>query len=105
MMGWLFVFLAAGCELVGVTGLTKYSSEKSVSSFMLYFGGFGASFYFLYQSFQFLQVSTAYAVWIGIGTAGAVLLNMVFFGESKSYGKIVSVILIVIGVVGLKYVS
>jgi len=47
----------------------------------------------------------AYAVWIGIGTAGAVLINMIFFNESKSTGKILSVILIVIGVVGLKYVS
>jgi|SRR5699024_6850012 len=104
-MGWLYVFLAAGCELVGVTGLTKYSKEKSIFSFILYFGGFGTSFYFLYQSFKLLQVSTAYAVWIGIGTAGAVLLNMIFFGESKSIFKIFSVILIVIGVVGLKYLS
>lgn len=104
-MGWIYVFLAAGCELVGVTGLTKYSKEKTLFSFLLYFGGFGTSFYFLYQSFKFLQVSTAYAVWIGIGTAGAVLINMAFFGESKSTGKIVSVILIVIGVVGLKYLS
>jgi len=104
-MGWLFVFLAAVCELIGVTGLTKYSKMKTIFSFLLYFGGFGASFYFLYQSFRFLQVSTAYAVWIGIGTAGAVLINMIFFNESKSTGKILSVILIVIGVVGLKYVS
>ena len=57
------------------------------------------------QSFKFLQVSTAYAVWIGVGTAGAVLINMIFFDESKSAGKVASVILIVIGVVGLKYVS
>lgn len=104
-MGWLYVLLAAGCELIGVTGLTKYSKEKTFISFMLYFGGFGFSFYFLYQSFMFLQVSTAYAVWIGIGTAGAVVINMLFFNESKNFAKIVSVILIVIGVVGLKYVS
>lgn len=104
-MGWLYVFLAAGCELVGVTGLTKYSKEKTLLSFLLYFGGFGTSFYFLYESFKYLQVSTAYAVWIGIGTAGAVVINMAFFGESKSVGKIVSVILIVVGVVGLKYLS
>ncbi len=104
-MGWLYVFLAAASELVGVTGLTKYSKKKTLFSFLLYYGGFGLSFYFLYQSFRFLQVSTAYAVWIGIGTAGAVLINMIFFNESKSPGKIISVILIVIGVVGLKYVS
>ena len=52
-----------------------------------------------------LQVSVAYAVWIGIGTAGAVLLNMFLFGESKSKARIISVFLIVCGVTGLKALS
>ena|SRR5690625_2404175 len=104
-MGWIFVILAAIFELIGVAGLTKFSRIKNVMNFILYFGGFGLSFYFLYQSFNYLAVSTAYAVWIGIGTAGAVIINMLLFGESKSRGKIVSVIFIVIGVVGLKALS
>lgn len=104
-MGWLYVFLAATSELVGVVGLTKFSKKRSVFSAILYLGGFGASFVFLYFAFNFLQVSTAYAVWTGVGTAGAVLMNMVFFGESRSKGRIASVILIIIGVVGLKALS
>jgi len=72
---------------------------------VLFLGGFAASFAFLYYSFNFLQVSTAYAVWVGIGTAGAVIINMIFFGESKSLGRITSVILIIIGVVGLRALS
>jgi len=105
IMGWLFVFLAAISELTGVVGLKKYSEQKTMPSLIIYFGGFAASFVFLYQSFKFLQVSTSYAVWIGIGTAGAVLMNMIFFGESKSVGKVISVIFVVIGVVGLKALS
>ena len=101
----MYVFLAAGSEIVGVIGLKMYSKKKTLKSGVLYLGGFGASFSFLYVSFKFLQVSIAYAVWIGIGTAGAVLINMIFFGESKSIGRIVSVLLIVIGVVGLKAFS
>lgn len=104
-MGWLFVFLAASSELVGVVGLKRFSEQKTVMMGLLYGLGFGFSFFFLYYSFQYLQVSTAYAVWIGIGTAGAVLINMLFLGESKSVGKVVSVIFIVIGVVGLKAMS
>src|SRR5699024_7567652 len=105
VMGWIYVFLAAVSELVGVIGLKKFSEKKTLPSFALYFGGFAASFAFLYQSFKFLQVSTSYAVWIGIGTAGAVLINMIFFGESKSIGKVVSVMFVVVGVVGLKALS
>lgn len=50
-------------------------------------------------------MSIAYSVWVGIGTASAVVLNMVFFNEPKNMGRILSLILIIIGVVGLKAVS
>lgn len=104
-MGWIFVFLAAIAELIGVVGLKKFSDHKAVMNFIVYIGGFAASFAFLYYSFKFLQVSTAYAVWVGIGTAGAVVINMIFFGESRSPGRMLSVVFIVIGVVGLKALS
>ncbi|MFC5604567.1 DMT family transporter [Sporosarcina koreensis] len=104
-MGWLFVFAAAISEFIGVVGLNKYSEQKTFVNAILFGGGFGAAFAFLYMSFNYLQVSTAYAVWIGVGTAGAVLINMLFFGESRSKGRIASVLLIVVGVVGLKALS
>jgi paired small multidrug resistance pump len=104
-MGWVFVVLAAISEIIGVMGLKKYSQNKTLLNGVIYLGGFGVSFFFLYTSFQLLQVSIAYAVWIGIGTAGAVLLNMFLFGESKSTARFVSVTLIVFGVTGLQLLS
>lgn len=104
-MGWTLVFLAALSEFVGVIGLKKFSENRSWATGLMYYGGFGTAFYFLYNSFKYLQVSTAYAVWIGVGTAGAVLINMIFFGESKSVGRVASLCLIVFGVVGLKALS
>ncbi|HDW3056134.1 TPA: QacE family quaternary ammonium compound efflux SMR transporter [Bacillus cereus] len=111
-MGWFFVFCAAISEIVGVIGLKMYSKDKTLANGAIYIGGFATSFAFLYTSFAFLytsflflQVSVAYAVWIGIGTAGAVLLNMFLFGESKSKARIISVFLIVCGVTGLKALS
>ena len=104
-MGWLLVLLAGCCEIAGAAGLKMYSNRKNVLNGLLYIGGFCASFGFLYASFRFLQVSIAYSVWIGIGTAGAVGVNMLLFGESRSLGRIVSVGLIMIGVIGLKTLS
>ncbi|WP_438313871.1 DMT family transporter [Sporosarcina sp. FA9] len=104
-MGWLYVFLASVSEIVGVIGLKMHSQEKTWKSGSLYIVGFGASFVFLYGALSYLPISVAYAVWIGVGTAGAVLINMFFFGESKSPGRFVSVLLIVIAVVGLKALS
>ncbi|MFE8698339.1 DMT family transporter [Cytobacillus sp. FJAT-53684] len=104
-MGWVFVLLAALSEIIGVLGLKLYSQKKSIKHGVIYLGGFSASFAFLYASFHYLQISIAYSVWIGIGTAGAVLLNMVLFGESKNMLRLASVALIVIGVTGLKALS
>lgn len=104
-MGWIYVFLAAILELLGVIGLNGFSKQKSIKNFLLFFGGFGGSFATLYQAFNYLPVSVAYAVWIGIGTAAAVAVNMIFFGESKSRGRVLSLVVIIIGVVGLKAVS
>lgn len=104
-MGWIFVTIAAICEIIGVIGLKLFSTKKNIKTGSLFLGGFGMSFFLLYQAFAHLQLSIAYAVWIGIGTAGAVLINMIFFGESKSGARIFSLILIIIGVTGLKLVS
>jgi len=104
-MGWIFVLCAAICEMVGVVGLKMYSKDKTVTHGAIYIGGFGMSFAFLYTSFLFFQISVAYAVWIGIGSCGAALLDMFFFGESKSKARMISVALIVCGVTGLKALS
>lgn len=104
-MGWIFVTFAAISEIIGVIGLKLFSTKKNIKTGSIFLGGFAMSFFLLYQAFGYLQLSIAYAVWIGIGTAGAVLINMIFFGESKSGSRIFSLILIIVGVTGLKLVS
>lgn len=49
-----------------------------------------------------LPVGTAYAVWVGIGAVGTALLGIVLLGDAANAGRIVSLLLIVAGVVGLK---
>lgn len=104
-MGWVLIILAALSEIIGVIGLRFYSQYKTLRNLMLYIGGFGVSFALLYASFNYLQLSIAYVVWVGIGTVGAVLVNIIFFGESKNLSRIISIIAIIIGVAGLKAVS
>ncbi|EFI70650.1 QacE family quaternary ammonium compound efflux SMR transporter [Lysinibacillus sp. HST-98] len=104
-MGWVLIILAALSEIIGVIGLRFYSQQKTLQNLILYIGGFGVSFALLYASFNYLQLSIAYVVWVGIGTVGAVLVNIIFFGESKNLSRIISIIAIIIGVAGLKAVS
>ncbi|MFJ7186901.1 DMT family transporter [Lysinibacillus xylanilyticus] len=104
-MGWILVLLAAFSEIVGVVGLRYYSQDKNIRNLLIYLGGFGLSFVLLYASFNYLQLSIAYVVWVGIGTVGAVLVNIIFFDESKNMTRIISILAIIIGVAGLKAVS
>ncbi|MFD1121614.1 quaternary ammonium compound efflux SMR transporter SugE [Methylophilus flavus] len=49
-----------------------------------------------------LPVGTAYAIWLGVGAIGTVILGMVLFGEPATPLRIASLVLIVAGIVGLK---
>jgi len=49
-----------------------------------------------------LPVGSAYAVWVGIGTVGTVALGIFLFGDPVSLTRIISVVLLVSGIIGLK---
>ncbi|HSI28303.1 MAG: quaternary ammonium compound efflux SMR transporter SugE [Methylophilus sp.] len=49
-----------------------------------------------------LPVGTAYAIWVGVGAIGTVILGMVLFAEPATPLRIASLVLIVAGIVGLK---
>lgn len=49
-----------------------------------------------------LPVGTAYAVWVGIGTVGTAILGIVLFSEPTNLLRLISLLLIIAGVIGLK---
>ncbi|MCY1344650.1 Quaternary ammonium compound-resistance protein SugE [compost metagenome] len=61
-----------------------------------------AGIYFLTLSMRVLPVSIAYPIWTAIGTLGTVLLGFLLLGEALTPAKLVSVVLIVAGVAGLR---
>jgi quaternary ammonium compound-resistance protein SugE len=61
-----------------------------------------ASMVLLAIAMKSLPVGTAYAVWVGIGAVGTVILGIVLFNESADFWRMASVGLIVAGIVGLK---
>ena len=63
------------------------------------------SFWLLGLALRQLPVGTAYAVWTGIGAVGAAVLGIVFFGESVTFARIGCIALIVLGILGLKFLG
>ena len=49
-----------------------------------------------------LPVGTVYAVFVGIGAAGTVIADMLFFGEAFTIMKVVLLLLLLVGIIGLK---
>jgi quaternary ammonium compound-resistance protein SugE len=63
------------------------------------------SFLFLSLALRALPIGTAYAVWTGIGAVGTALYGIVFFGESRDLARVLCLLLILAGIVGLKLLS
>jgi quaternary ammonium compound-resistance protein SugE len=104
-MPWLYLILAGVFEIVWVVSL-KYTIgfTRLWPSLLTIFTG-ATSLVLLAQAVKTLPIGTAYAVWTSVGTVGAALLGMLLFGEPRDWPRLMCLALIVIGVVGLKYLS
>ncbi|MCM3749395.1 multidrug efflux SMR transporter [Paenibacillus pasadenensis] len=101
-MNWLLLILAGLLEVVGVIGIKRVAEKNNWPNNLLLIGGFVISFQLLIQAMTTIPLSTAYAVWTGIGTVGAAIVGMIFFKESKSWLRIGCILGIIFAVVGLK---
>lgn len=101
-MPWLSLCIAGIFEVVWSTAM-KYSEgfSKPLPS-LLTVAGMIVSFYFLSRATKDLPLGTAYAIWTGIGTLGAVLLGIVLFHEPVAPSRILFLLLILVGILGLK---
>lgn len=99
---WIFIILAGIIEVLWAMGL-KYSNS------LIGWIGVGAliciSFFLLSQATKKVPVATVYTVFTGIGTLGTVLIGMVYFNEAFNWSKIFFIIILFVGIVGLKLVT
>ncbi len=104
-MNWIWLCIAGILEIFWAVGM-KYSHgfTRLVPS-LLTVAAMLASLGCLALAMRTLPLGTAYAVWTGIGTVGTVIVGMIFFGESTAILRILCLLLIVSGIVGLKLLS
>lgn len=104
-MNWLFLVLAGLLEVGWAVGL-KYSEgfTRPLPSVLTVIA-MVVGFYLLSLSMREIPLGTAYGIWVGIGAVGAAIAGMVLFEEPVSTLRIVSIVLVVAGIVGLKLSS
>jgi len=99
---WLFLIIASFGEIFGVMSINLYIQKKTIGRLALVVVTFGFGFLFLSMAMRGIPLGTAYAVWTGLGAAGAVLMGIFFFNESASWKRIAFLFCIIAGAVGLK---
>src|SRR5262245_21599525 len=104
-MAWYLLIVAGLLETGWAIGL-KYTDgfTKPVAS-VLTATGIVASMVLLSIAARSIPIGTAYAVWVGIGAAGAAILGIVLLKESASLPRLLFLALLIFAIAGLKATS
>lgn len=100
-MSILYLAAAIFCEICGTTALKLSDGLTRAGPSGVVLVSYLASFAALALALRGIELAVAYAVWSGVGTAIVATIGILWFGEGVGLGKLVSLALIVVGVVGL----
>lgn len=103
--GWIILLIAGLLEVVWAIGLKYTHGFTRLTPSIITIAAMVVSMLLLANAMKTLPAGTAYAVWTGIGAVGAAIMGMVLLGESTNIARIISLCLIVVGILGLKFSS
>ncbi|MFC6353173.1 DMT family transporter [Rothia nasimurium] len=104
-MHWLILIISGLFEAVWATALGKSEGLTRLAPTLVFIGGLVLSMVGLAYAMRELPTGTAYAVWVGIGATVTVLYAMATGTEPVSLLKVLFLLMIVAGIVGLKVTS
>ena len=101
-MSWIILFLAGLFEIGWAIGLKYTEGFTRPLPTVLTAAAMLTSISLLGMAVKQLPLGTAYAIWTGIGAVGTVIAGIILFGESVSPIRLLSVLLILCGLIGLE---
>lgn len=101
MQHWVLLATAIVLEVAGTTSMKLSNGLSRLIPSVLVFVFYAASFVAFSIALKRIEVSVAYAIWAGIGTAAIAIIGILYFSESATALKLLSIALIVAGVIGL----
>ncbi len=96
-LGLLLAAIATEVAATSALGRTNGFRDPLWTSLVI--GGYAVSIWLLAVVVEKLPISTAYAVWSGVGTAAVALIGALWLGESWDATKVLALLMIVVGVV------
>lgn len=104
-MSWLCLFLAGVCEIGWPVGLKMAVNGNRLGWSLFAIFAMALSGILLYWAQKTIPMGTAYAIWTGIGAVGAFVVGIIWFKDPATIARMISVLLIVMGIIGLKLAS
>ena len=101
-MAWIILFFAGLFEVGWAVGLKYTDGFSRPWPTLATAVAMAISLWLLGIAMKSLPLGTAYAVWVGVGTIGTVMLGIVLFNEPVNALRLISVGLILAGIIGLK---
>lgn len=102
-MAWVILFFAALFEIGWAVGLKHTEGFSRFGPSVWTIAALVISVGLLGIASKSLPIGTAYAVWTGIGAAGTVVCGMILLGEPVTTARVMCLLLIIGGVIGLKF--
>jgi small multidrug resistance pump len=100
-MSWFFLFLAVLLEVAGTLSMKISQGFTKLTPSLFIFIFYGLSFGSLTLALKTINLSVAYALWAGIGTTLIAVAGIFWFKEPATSLKLLSLVLIILGVIGL----
>jgi quaternary ammonium compound-resistance protein SugE len=104
-VAWICLVIAGLFEIVWSLAMKASNGFTRGGMTALMLVAMGLSVWLLSVGVRSLPVGTAYAVWTGIGAAGAAIFGIALFGEPAGAARLACITLIIAGVVGLKLLA
>ncbi|MCS7458524.1 multidrug efflux SMR transporter [Paenibacillus doosanensis] len=100
--GWIYIWIGGLLEVCWISGM---KNADSAVDWLLVGFAIAVSFVLILLACKTLPAGTVYAVFTGIGAAGAVTAEMIWWGEPVRLDKLALIALLLFGVIGLKLVT
>lgn len=101
-MPWIILVVAGLFEISWATGLKYTHGFTKLWPSVFTILAIIISMYLLGVAARTLPIGTAYAVWVGIGAAGTVVLGMILMGEPVTLGRVLFLAMLIVSIIGLK---
>jgi quaternary ammonium compound-resistance protein SugE len=104
-MHWVYLLLAGIFEIGWTIGLKQMDNHSNFLWTAIFYISVITSFFFLQKALVVIPIGTAYAIYTSLGAIGTLLVGMIFFKEPSSIIRIGFMLLIILGIIGLKLTS